>query len=141
MAGDASVSFIPETPLEEAFLRAQKNAMSRREFNRMLLDSDLIVVGRIEGREFSDIGGALRPGEKLKLGLVEHNGQRWIPCFTSTSRLEAGIEQNTAYVVLSARALFQMTRGLPVLLNMGSEVGKEFSPEEIDALLDPNSFN
>jgi hypothetical protein len=135
------MSFIPETSLEEAFLRAQKNPMSRREFNRMLLDSDLIVVGRIEGREFSEIGGTMRQGEKLKLGLVEHNGQRWIPCFTSTARLEAGIEQNTAYVVLNGRALLQMTRGLPVLLNMGSEIGKEFSTEEIDALLDPNSFN
>ena len=34
-----------------------------------------------------------------------------------------------------------MTRGLPFILNMGSELAKEFSSEEIDGLLDPKSLN
>jgi hypothetical protein len=130
------MSFVPENPLEEALLRAGKNAMTRREFKRLLLDSDLVVVGRVEGREFSQEGGALRPGEKLKLGLVERGGQRCIPCFTSNARLKAGIEQHTAYVTLKGRALFEMTRGVTVILNMGSELGWEFTPDAIDDLLD-----
>ncbi|HEX4861363.1 MAG TPA: SseB family protein [Rhizomicrobium sp.] len=134
------MSFVPENPLEEALLRANKNAMTRREFKRLLLDSDLVVVGRVEGREFSEGESALRPGEKLKLGLVERGGQRCIPCFTSTARLKAGIAQHTAYVTLKGRALFEMTRGVPVILNMGCEVGKDLTPDEIDDMLDPKSF-
>jgi hypothetical protein len=134
------MSFEPENPLEEALVRANKNAMTRREFKRLILDGDLVVVGRVEGREFSDADGTLRPGEKLKLGLVERNGQRFIPCFTSKARLEAGIAQHTAYVVLKGRAVFEMTRGVPILLNMGSEAGMEISADEIDGLLDPKGF-
>ena len=69
----------PENPLEEALVRAKKNPMSRREFYSVLLESDLVVVGRIEGREFSDLGGALRPDEKLQLGRVEYKGRAASP--------------------------------------------------------------
>ena len=135
------MSAVPENPLEEALVRAKKNPMSRREFYSLLLESDLVVVGRIEGREFSDWDGELCPDEKLQLGRVEYKGLRCVACFTSIARLQAGIDRTTAYVVLNARALFQMTRGLPFILNMGSELAKEFSAEEIDALLDPKNSN
>jgi SseB protein N-terminal domain len=134
------VSFEPENPLEEALVRSDKNPMARREFRLLFLESDIVVIGRVEGREFSDEDGPLRPGEKLKLGLIEYKGLRCVPCFTSTTRLAAGIEQHTAYVTLKGRALFQLARGVPVMLNIGSELGKGFSPDEIDEILNLNSY-
>ncbi len=133
------MSFVPENPLEDALLRAGRNAMSRREFQRLLLGSDLIVIGRVEGRGPSPVGTPLLPGEKLQIASAQYDGRRVIPVFSSMTRLSAHLQgRSEGYVMLNGRALFEMTRGATLLLNIGSDAGLEMAPEDISGLLDSN---
>jgi hypothetical protein len=104
------MSFEPENPLEEALMRANKNPMSRREFHRLLLESDLIVIGRIEGREDSPAPMPLMPGEKLQVASFQENGRRYVPVFTSMTRLQAYLEKTAGYVTLNGRTLLAAPR-------------------------------
>jgi len=131
------MSFVPENPLEEAIVRANKSAMTRREFYRLLLESDLVVIGRIEGRDPLSDRATLAPGEKLQIASATHEGRKFVPVFSSMTRLEAHLQKTAEYVTLNGRALFEITRGSAFLLNPGSEFGKELSAEEISSLLDP----
>ena len=45
------------------------------------------------------------------------------------------------YLTLNGRALLEMTRGAPFILNPGSDYGKELLPEEIASLLDPDRMS
>jgi hypothetical protein len=135
------MSFEPENPLEEALMRAHKNPMSRREFHRLLLESDLIVIGRIEGREDSPAPTPLMPGEKLQVASFLENGRRYVPVFTSMTRLQAYLERTAGYVTLNGRTLLEATRGNTLLLNLRADFGRELLPEEIDALLDPKTLH
>jgi hypothetical protein len=129
------MSFEPENPLEEALMRASRNAMSRREFERLLLESDLIVIGRIEGRDTVPNGSALAPDEKLQIASTERDGKRYIPVFSSMTRLKDYLKKDAGYVALKGRALFEMTRGSTLLLNLGADFGRELLPEEIGTIL------
>jgi hypothetical protein len=135
------MSFEPENPLEEALMRANRNPMSRREFHRLLLESDLIVIGRIEGREDSPAPTPLMPGEKLQVASFQENGRRYVPVFTSMTRLQAYLEKTAGYVTLNGRTLLEATRGATLLINLRAEFGRELTPEEIDALLDPKTLH
>ena len=118
------MSFVPENALEEALMRADKNPMSKREFDRMLLGSDVIVIGRIEGRGSSPAGAPLTPGEKLQIASKQKDGRRVIPVFSSMTRLSIYLQGKTeSYVLLGGRALLEMTRGATLLLNIGDDSG------------------
>jgi hypothetical protein len=133
------MSFVPENRLEEALMRADKNPMSKREFHRMLLGSDVIVIGRIEGRGPSPAGTPLMPGEKLQIASKQNEGRRFIPVFSSMTRLSTYLQGKTeGYVMLAGRALLEMTRGATLLLNIGDDSGREISADEIAGLLDSN---
>ncbi|MBV8979022.1 MAG: SseB family protein [Alphaproteobacteria bacterium] len=134
------MSFEPENALEEALLRANKSPMTRREFERQLLGSDVIVIGEIEGRDLSPAGAPLLPGERLKVAFTKRDGRTYVPVFTSRTRLHAYLSQSRGYVSLPGRALMEMTRGATLLLNLGSDVGKEILPEEIARMLDPGTL-
>ncbi len=118
-------------------MRANKSATTRRDFYRLLLESDLVVIGRIEGRTPLSDRATLAAGEKLQIASATHEGRKFVPVFSSMTRLQAHLQKNAEYVTLNGRALFEITRGAAFLLNPGSEFGKEFSAEEIAALLDP----
>ena len=129
------MSFVPENPFEEALMRANRNAMSRREFERLLLESELVVIGRVEGRDAVPKSSMLAPGEKLQIASMNFEGRRVIPVFSSMTRLQAHLQKTADYVSLTGRALFEIARGATFLLNPGSEFGKEIPPEEIAAIL------
>lgn len=58
-----------------------------------------------------------------------------IPFFTSLDTLKQGIAEECSYLALPARSLFEMTQGAELVLDPGSEFGKEFTPDEIVHLL------
>jgi len=134
------MTFVPENPLEEALLQAAKNAMKRREFERQLLAQDVVVIGEIEGRDLSPAGSPLLPGERLKVASVQRDGRTYIPVFTSQTRLKAYLTRKAGYVSLPGKALMQMTRGSTLLINLGSEVGKEILPQDVERMLDPTAY-
>lgn len=131
--------FIPENDLERALIQAAKEPAARPEFCRLLLASDLIVIGKTDHPGGHDGKARVSAGENLQIMSGETNGKPFLPIFSSVTRLQAYIHEQQDYVGLNGRTLFEITQGAYLILNPGSDYGKELLPEEIAGLLDPNS--
>jgi hypothetical protein len=132
--------FISENKLEEALVAAVKNPATAPAFYRLLLESDLLVLGTAGGHETADKRFSLEPGGQLQLVTGEKSdGQKFLPVFSSLARMQSYVKQEAKYLAINGRALFEITRGAPLVLNPASEYGKEISPQEIDHLLAPQT--
>jgi hypothetical protein len=129
------VSFEAQNELERLLIEAMSDPDSRPLFYRELVQSTIFAIQR----------GA-PPAERLKptaetddlieLQQIEHDGQQYIPIFSSLAQLQATISGNAAYLELNAFHFMKMTLGTPLFLNPASEYGKEFLPGEVAAILD-----
>lgn len=128
--------FIPENELEKALVRAVKEPHSAPNFYRLLLASDLLVLGSVEGREGAAEPFSLAPGCNVKLVTGTKGNSKYLPVFSSLARMQEYVRQESKYLSLNGRALLDLTRGAPVILNPASEYGKELTPDEVRQLLD-----
>ncbi|MDE2495535.1 MAG: enhanced serine sensitivity protein SseB C-terminal domain-containing protein [Alphaproteobacteria bacterium] len=122
------MSFVPENKLEEAMLQAVSHARSRPLFYRLLMESDLYVLGEASGPDGSD---TLTGGELLNIDSITRDGKSYHPVFTSQTRMNAFLPEPRSYFLLRGRALFECTRGAFFVLNPNSDVGKVLAPDEI----------
>ncbi len=127
--------FIAENELEKALVEAVKTPSSAPNFYRLLLESDLLVMGSAEGREEAQEQFSLEPGTNLKLVTGLKDGNPYLPVFSSLPRMQEFVEQETKYLSINGRALLELTRGGPIILNPASQYGKELSPLEVQQLL------
>jgi hypothetical protein len=119
--------------LESALISAVDDPAARPEFYRLLLDSEIFVMGT-SGTEGS---GVLAPGAGVSLvSLKRADGTTAIPFFSSIESLQRLLQEPTPYLAMPARSLFELTRGAMLVMNPGSDFGKEFLPAEIDMLLE-----
>lgn len=126
--------YIEENALEKALRKAANEPADRPEFYRLLLESTVLVI--------SPSGQGLENAVALEAGSTV-NIQNWqkpdgslvIPFFSSLQALERAIERSEDYLILPAREFFEMTHGSSLMLNPRSDYGKEFFPNEIEALL------
>ena len=128
--------FVSENRLEEALVRAVENPATAPDFYRLLLENDLLVLGTVEGQEDATSQFSLEPGGQLKLVTGERNGERFLPVFSSLPRMQTYLKEESRYLSVKGRALLDLTRGAPVVLNPGSDYGREFTPQQIEQLLD-----
>lgn len=133
------MAFAPENALENALMRAAREPAARPEFYRLLLESDLLVLGRIARAAPGTEGPTVHPGDSLQIASAQINGRTSHPVFSSTTRLQAYIRQKEDFLSLNGRTLFAATPGASFVLNPGSDYGKELLPGEIARLLDPNT--
>lgn len=132
--------FEPENDLEHSLMKAATDPTHRPQFYRDVLTSEVYLVHA--GDEPLDIeDGVLQEGTYLQLQPLEHNGQEWLPIFSSLSRLQEVLQSEATYLQLSARAFFEITRGANVILNPGLDYGKEFTAPEIERMLDGSIFH
>ncbi len=131
------MAFKPENKLEEALVAAVEDSAAAPDFYRLLLESNLLVPGTVRGHEQSDAPFTLSPDSKLDLIPGIKDGQRFLPAFTSVTRLQAYLQREMRYLTLNTRTLLEVTRGAPVILNPASDYGREFTPAQIAQLLDP----
>jgi SseB protein N-terminal domain/SseB protein C-terminal domain len=129
--------FISENELERALVNAVKNPSSAPDFYRLLLESELLVMGTVEGQEDASEQFAVAPGGKVNLVTGLKNGSTFLPVFSSVLRMQEYVKQETKYLRVNGRALLDLTRGAPVTLNPASEYGKELTPQEVAQLLGP----
>lgn len=120
--------------LEIALARAAAEPADRPEFYRVLLASEVFVLGhtqsKVEGRV------TVPSGDKLSIvNWQKADGTPVIPFFASLDALRRAIKEEQSYVALPARSLFEMTKGATLVLNPSSSHVKEFFPNEIQALL------
>ncbi len=135
------MSFVAENDLERALMRATSDANARPEFYRQLLLSNLTVIGEVEGHAKGTGSlpgsGTLTSGQNVRLTQIQSGGRSGIPVFSSLTRLQTYARKEVPYLALNGRALFQMTKGALLVLNPGSQYGKELLPEEIANLIAP----
>ena len=111
------MAFIPENALEEALLRAAAEASARPEFYRKLLDSSLTVLGTF--------------GDNMQIETVTNEQGNFHPIFTSPARVKEFVAVEMPSFTLSARTLFEATRGAQFVVNPGSGMGKVMTADEI----------
>ena len=130
--------FISENELERALVKAVKEPASAPDFYRLLLESDLLVLGTVEGQEDATDQFTLAPGGKVNLVTGQKKGGgTFLPVFSSLSRMQEYVKQESKYLSVNGRALLDLTRGAPVILNPASEYGKELTSKQVAQLLDP----
>ncbi len=128
--------FISQNKLEEALVRAVKSPATAPDFYRLLLESDLLVLGTVEGQDGSE-KFSLEPGGQLQLVTGENKGEKFLPIFSSLARMQEYVKEESKYLSVNGRALLDLTRGSPVILNPASEYGRELTPGEVEQLLNP----
>ena len=131
--------FVPENRLEEALVQAVDSPSTAPDFYGLLLESDLLVLGTVEGQESATSAFSLEPGGQLALVTGERNGERFLPIFSSVTRMQAYVKEESRYLSVNGRALLDLTRGAPVILNPGSDYGRELTPQQVEQLLDASA--
>jgi len=120
--------------LELLLMRAVNDQAERPAFYSKLLESDVFIIGYTDAEPE---GGVFREGEKLSvMHWQKQDGTSFIPFFSSLETLRAALDSEQPYVVLPARTLFKKVKGVSLILNPASNFGKEFFPNEIEALLE-----
>ena len=122
------------SPLEVALAKAAEDPVHRPEFFRLLLESDVFVLGRTPDGGMGTL--IAEAGQTLDIeNWQKSDGSPVLPFFTSLDALREAIDEERSCVGLPARSLFEMTRGSVLVMNPASSYGKEFFPEEVEALL------
>lgn len=125
----------PANDLERKLQQAADDPASRPEFYKALIKADVFVLG------FTDSGGqgvsTIPAGAKLSIvNWKKNDGTTFIPFFTSLESLQRALKDESKYVALPAKSFFEMTLGSFLVLNPASPYGKEFFPNEVQALLE-----
>ena len=122
-----------DTPLEAALELAATDPAARPEFYRLLVESEVFVLGFMEGDENER---TLYTGDKISvMQWQKDDGTSIIPFFASLPALQRATKDEQSYLRLPARSLFELSRGTALVLNPAGPHGKEFLPQEIEALL------
>ena len=120
--------------LDLALQAAASDPASRPDFYRLLLQADVFIIGQTSRGGTGEV--TLAADNELRIEKWQRqDGSPVIPFFTSQAALQRALDHEANYVALPARELFEMTRGATLVLNPKSPHGKEFYPNEIDALL------
>lgn len=123
-----------ENALERALRLAATHPEHRPEFCRILLESDVLVLGSTDA--IGDGRGEIPAGAQVSIVNWEKpDGTPVTPFFSSVEALRRAIDEESRVLTLRARDLFELTRGATLFLNPRSSYGKEFFPQEIEALL------
>ncbi|MEC0238546.1 enhanced serine sensitivity protein SseB C-terminal domain-containing protein [Paenibacillus dokdonensis] len=133
------MSFEATNTLEEKLAKAVNEPSARPDFYNELRNSEIYTIqgGTTPVQEKTE----LTAGQSVQLLSVEMNGKRYVPIFSSLSRMQDFIKEPVQYLAINALHFFELTKGADILLNPGSPFGKEFSAREIESILDGSVFN
>lgn len=125
----------PINDLERKLIAAAENPAARPEFYKTLITSNVFVIGFSDSA--GEAAGTIPAGAKLSIvNWKKNDGSPIIPFFTSLEALQRALKEESKYVALPAKSLFEITLGSFLVLNPASPYGKEFFPNEIEALLE-----
>jgi hypothetical protein len=127
--------FISENKLEEALVAVVKNPATAPNFYRLLLESDLLILGTVNSQQAPTEKFHAKAGSSFDFVPGERNRQKFLPIFSSLTRMQAYVKQESKYLSIKGRDLLEITRGAPIVLNPDSEYGKALSADEIALLL------
>ena len=126
--------------LEAALMKATEDSEQLARFYGTLIKSIVYVIGwRVDpdGQRLPSKGDVtFTPGDKIDIPFVERpDGRTLVPFYSSMRWLNANNNSDRPSLMIQARDLFELTKGSSLVLNQGSPLGKDFSPEEVAAIL------
>jgi len=136
--------FVPENHLEELIIAMDNSPKQAAEFFRELLNSDIVTLGKpAPGSNVAE--GFLPEKTKLKMRLLEFEGQPVVPIYTTMKRMTDVIPEEyyteTGYVRLNCRVLLEMLGpNEKYSINPGHMLVKTLQPEGVKGLLDGSIF-
>lgn len=130
------MSFEPENDLERSLVKAASDPAHRPQFYRDLIEADIFVIQHGKRPPEGAERVTLDEGMQIQIANIEYQGKPYIPIFTSLPRLEAILSGEAAYLGINALEFFRMTSGSGIMLNPGSDYGKEITPDEARSLVD-----
>ena len=134
-----NMTFEPKNRLEESLVRAAADPAHRPQFYKDLIEHDLFIIE--EGPPPEKSGQrVLTEGYRLNVSTMEWNGKSYVPVFTSLPRLQAVLQHEAGYIALNALEFMKITQGANLLLNPGSDYGKELPKEEVASIIDGSIF-
>jgi hypothetical protein len=119
---------------------AATNPEARPRFYEVLGRSDLFVIDESPGARPPG-QHTLAAGAQLQLRKVDFEGVPHLPVFSSATRISAVTKQEVHFVAMKASALFEIFGSEPLLLNPGSQYGKQLTPEEISGIRNGSIFS
>lgn len=126
---------IQDNELEHLLKAAAIEPGRRPEFYRCLLEADVWIL--LGGTAF---GSTIPAGAQIDLVQWRRGDGAWIiPFFSSIAMTRQGAPLGTNAACMTGRELFLYTCGTPLVLNPNCEFGREFSPHEVEALLEHGS--
>lgn len=129
------MKFEPQNKLERSLVQAATDAAHRPQFYKDVVESDIFIIQ--EGTPPETSGKTtLKEGLQLQIRHIESEGKQFIPIFSSLPRLQAVLQHEVGYIAINTLEFMKITQGADLLLNPGSDYGKEFTKEEIASILD-----
>jgi hypothetical protein len=123
--------------IERLLEAAASDPAERPAFAQALLAHEVFVLGRTDP---SPVDGLIPPDAKMRFLSLEDAHGTVLPFFTSLAILEAALAAwpgtDPAFLCLSCRQFFEITRGSRLVLNPNAAHGKHYEPGEVAALLD-----
>lgn len=130
------MSFEPVNELERSLIKAAEDPAHRPQFYKDFVASDIFIVQHGTQPPKSHGRVTLDEGMKLQIANIEFKGKPHIPIFSSLPRLQSTITGEVAYLGINALDFLKMTQGSPLILNPGSDFGKEITSEEAGSIVD-----
>ena len=128
--------FTPENELERALVAASTDPVARPQFYVVFVASEIFVSNYGPAVSAQEEQGMLKAGAELAFHPLQHDGREMLPIFSSLRRLQNFIPEDAHYLAMKTMDFLKLTQGATLILNPGSEYGKELTPSEVASILD-----
>jgi hypothetical protein len=129
------MAFSPVNDLERSLVKAATDPAHRPQFYRDFVGSEVFVIQHGPVRRETE-HRVFAKGDTLELNTWERDGKTVVAIFSSLPRLNAFIKEEVTYIAINATDFLELTRGAILVLNPGSDFGKEFTEAEITSIID-----
>jgi len=127
---------LPVNNLEEALHKAAADHSKAPAFYEELMESKIFILGKPEEEDTGKFTLEEEQAVIIQHWEREDDKSPVVPFFTSLQMLQQAIDTDEPYLELPTSSLFQLTMGVPLVLNPNSEFGMEFEPDDIAVLMD-----
>lgn len=130
------MGFEPQNPLEQSFMKAATDPAARPQFYKDLIESEIYILQEGAPPTQNAEHQRLSEGTQIQIRNVEMGGKQYVPFYSSLKRFSSNLTSQSMYLRMKALDFFSLSKGAALVLNPGSEYGKEFLPEEAASILD-----
>jgi len=133
---EGRMTFEAQNALEQSLVKAASDPAYRPQLYKDFVQSDIFILQH--GRRPPEKAGQVTLAEAatIQISNIEFNGKQYIPIFSSIPRMQAALTGEASYLGMNALEFLRITKGSALLLNPGSDYGKEISAEEAASIVD-----